>query len=1033
MNNNPSSPNSLFNSAKDWIDQQQAKTLELHNNRAQSGVSPLSELLVDIKENPKKYTQFLKKTVLGLAVLMTSSGSFNPDALGQSQPKNQGSSQIKTEINQSTTETKLAREFVNKVFQDGGEYSSMQRGGTPKAIKHALENAGAITNQNAPQYIMEAIKTNNGTNNPVNLELYKTQYKIYMENIKSGYTPTEALIRSAQEAAQNNPAQIKASQTDLQRLQTVAVKIRGEQINITVDKTVGLSDTTKTKIKAELQKSINLSPNIQNQLYKKLLAQNQTPLVAPTIGKNDANNQKNTVLNANNKETSEFDRFMLEHQKTIEDLLKKSGILATGVVVSAAGIAITQKLFKKYQTFQRIKPEATNQEIRQNFSNYISRLKADQIKQKNFESKLKAHIIKRQLVNNSQSPTEATGTAIEASQGTSVKAQLWSFLVNKLNPVNTNLTNYLKDKANKSTEILQSINTDSRTSIEDFVRLQKTRIREAGVIKDINKTQKSTKSESTNPKKLKSQDDSLTQNQIPPSATVDEAQPSSQIEHLDEIKKRELRAKMDNFEIPFVPEVNDTHQPESIVIPEDMREYTNFDIQAALILSEDNIEITLNNSRYARIAQKAADFINNNIPLESRATIWGEIADQYSLPQLYRITEITWDRGPSRYGIGKKMAKINKYNYFLKKYIEGIDVYAGGYANSYIDYLKFLGGLKEHFVDNHRMQNALDVLIELVKERDVVYQLRNKMKLELVRRNGTPGIHNVDGKCEELRGPFHLNVKVFAEVHFNKSYYWPDSEFPVDDRGFGDSSNRLLNSLTGIMIEKNPATGKTELRDMDKLDVNQIELILNDLKALVQAYGIPYGDVESNKPETKNIFNMRLLDSLLLTCNDIKTRLKKPANQLEFEVDEYEFDIIPEGADNKHMALEQFIFDKSYPRQPIPNPLRVEIINGQSGIKYPTSKMFPNVLENEAERKHFVRLMDKLENHPDRFDFEAALRALRNPTNCSESDRQFLENITSILSKPYFAYRPYRNIDPSNPKQLDLEMLLLGGYGTTEE
>ena len=224
-------PNTLFTQTKEWIASGQAEVLSWHDERAESGQTPLSVLVEDIKQDPQKHIQRLKQVLATTVVVAAGMSSFNPNALAQSQsPFRVETNANQVQINSEKTvvtkaEQKLVKQFANQVFEPQGGYSSMNRGGTPNSIRNILDKGESITRDNAPQIIMEAIKINNGATNPINLKHYKAQIKMFNYHLQQGYTPSEALFKSVADCAKANPTEIKAPSIDLERLSSTSKQI----------------------------------------------------------------------------------------------------------------------------------------------------------------------------------------------------------------------------------------------------------------------------------------------------------------------------------------------------------------------------------------------------------------------------------------------------------------------------------------------------------------------------------------------------------------------------------------------------------------------------------------------------------------------------------------------------------------------------------------------------------------------------------------------------------------------------------------
>jgi hypothetical protein len=434
-------PNHLFNQTKDWIGRGQVEVMRQHDARAESGQTPLSILVEDIKQDPQKHIQRLKRVMATAAVVAIGGSSFNPNIVAQSQNPIGVESNV-TQVQSSSekaAETKVVQQFVNQVFDENGEYSSMQRGGTPKAIQHARENGGTITAQNAPQIIMEAIKTNNGATNPINLKHYKQQIKMFNLNIEAGYTPTQALIKSQADCAKLNPTEIKAPGVDLERLNNVVSKIGEECTDVNIDTLQGISDVQKALIKAKVNKpdSVIKKPIPAQKpidLLKLLEEQGKLPNVAPSISpsptipasldyknsKGGQENTKNPISGPLNNPTNPtvppratiestpdkgFEWFQTMNQKAIQDTLMQLGIIiAVGGVATVAGIKATKALYNKYQAWEStLPPMPSDDEARRIFWKNVDKMKSDykdkKVKKQNFDAKMQGVVVDKLIKN----------------------------------------------------------------------------------------------------------------------------------------------------------------------------------------------------------------------------------------------------------------------------------------------------------------------------------------------------------------------------------------------------------------------------------------------------------------------------------------------------------------------------------------------------------------------------------------------------------------------------------------------------------
>ena len=99
-----------------------------------------------------------------------------------------------------------------------------------------------------------------------------------------------------------------------------------------------------------------------------------------------------------------------------------------------------------------------------------------------------------------------------------------------------------------------------------------------------------------------------------------------------------------------------------------MREFSNFDIEAALILSGKNLEIIRKESKYVEQASKAIEFVNKILAKHNQDKIFQKIKLLYSLPDHIEELNISLDRGPHKQILKTKTGSIY-VNKKLKKQI----------------------------------------------------------------------------------------------------------------------------------------------------------------------------------------------------------------------------------------------------------------------------------------------------------------------------------------------------------------------------
>jgi hypothetical protein len=1120
-------PNHLFTQTKDWIGRGQAEVVRQHDARAESGKTPLSLLVEDIKQDPQKHIQRLKRVMATAAVMALGGSSFNPNVVAQSQNlirvetnttqlQSNSEKSIQTNLEKESVqeaETKVVRQFVNQVFNPqgttGGEdYSSMQSGGTPKAIKHALENGGTITAQNAPQIIMEAIKTNNGATNPINLKHYKQQIKMFNLNIEAGYTPTQALIKSQADCAKLNPAEIKAPRGDLDILNIIVEKISQDCTKAIIDSTKDLSETQKEIMKAQIEaQTVNsiTTSKYQTPVQKKLdltkLFESQGRLNAPEIKptstpipnskevKTNIHNQQNKGNEVNgpfNNPTNPtvppratvesipdkgFEWFQTMNQKAIQDTLMQLGIIfAVGGVATVSGIKATKALYQKYQAWESTLPHISNDETRRIFWENVDKMKSDyqekKVKKQNFDAKFQGVVVAKLIKNTTEvismqevdqvfdnNPVNFNSTDVKqininlienrpkfevenlpqpAPQSTELQPKLgerWSTFIAGFREAKHKVLGFVKDKYESTVGVhlnnIKSKQEQSRQQKEQ-IEVQKQTAKRLQVKKEKSKQGNISKSvfniRSMYSHLLLETNPWFEENRDEGAKAYDLEEETRQSKNGTKENRAELQAKMDRFEIPFVPEVDNSPKPESFVIPESMRDWSNYDLKAALILSEDNIKVIQKQSKYAEQAKKAADFINKIIKNHNQGSILQKIKTEYLIPESFDKLGVCWNRGPAKYGIGaltektihRNLGRNPTYKYEKIKIFET-------FAYTFEHYLNILQGLKNHFKKNGQMQNALDVLIAFTGEQNETIKLQSNIRHALVQRRSSPMLENKGGVCKEVQ--LHNHISNFVTNHNAKTYYYSWNR-PIETKEFDNQVRPLIDELFRLVFEKNILSGEVVHKENNTINIDRIEEILKFIRDLVNDYKIPFGD---GKNET---FDMHMLEHILKTSREIKRRLKQPADQLAYADNEYEVDIIPFGMEDPY--VEPYIWNEQYPRQKSINPIRIETINGKRVIKYPTSLMFPEVLESREREIHFEKLLLTFKISSN--DIISMVNALQNPNKCTENEAEKLKWFTGIITQPKYAFRPYRKPNPNIPqKPINLVEFLLNSRGFQDD
>jgi hypothetical protein len=1101
---NSHNPNSLFTQTKDWIGRGQAEVIRQHDVRAESGQTPLSLLVEDVKQDPQKHIQRLKRVMATAAVLATGMCSFNPNAMAQSQrptqvERNTTQAQSNSEKEAvKTAETKVIKQFVNQVFNPQSEYSTMQNGGTLKAIQHALENGGTITVQNAPQIIMEAIKTNNGNTNPINLKHYKTQIKIFMINIELGYTPSEALIRSTEECAKQNPSEIKAPRIDLERLSIVAQDIRGNCIDAKVDATVGLSDTAKTQAKIDLRKAKYTTPAEESKAWLRLMNESKTPIVAPSIystpeAKDDIkdkaqkpkirkpvdsktsapspstplntsgqfgpfNNPKNPSVPPEAKVESTpdkgFEWFQTLNRKAIEDTLKQLGIILTvGGVATVAGIKGSKALYKKYQAWESNLPIISEDEARRIFWENINKIKSDYRKKKNFDAKLKLSKINQTLRDKEQLSTteigegdmqefdQVFGNIPDNTNSTDVKQINTNLRENtlistaELNTQSTSQPIELKPKLGerwssfiagfrqKFNNLKTKITHPFQAQVENKKLYDQTKAREQGVISDMAKfAEKKENKKQAHFSKLVFNIRSLYSNlllvtqpqyELGSKALIEEDRKTKESRN-DTRQKAENKLKMDNFEIPFVPENNGESAGEVLELPEDVNMYSNFDLEALLLITNDRYnKKAIENSPYYIQAIKAKTFLNRAIDVKGYSKVIKQLKKllpNKSEKMIESFAKIESNLSP----MSKKIKLKTEYGtieYYEESYNNAIDV---------------LDNLKQLFHNDLQLKNALETIINHYKEVEKSLVLPNKIKKEIALRPNKPKIVNKDGEFKEGKKSYlKYLLKLITALDENVKLPGLKRANPIFYSELKHINDQILSIISNSCdLVTNPITPlfNFEQINLNKFNFDSLNIKLGELLNLVLKYKLPVQTirhstsdytatkfmVENNLTGYSDSFggtaiNIDVIFDLLEKNDYIKYIQLLPPNYVTHIENEYEEEILPFYSGYWYFHGEK-VQDRTQP------------------VKFRTSKKFPNVLERYDEKLYIRKLCNKQGN----LDLSAAERAYRNPQTATPDEHQQLIWINELINNPKWSYRPNRKqTQASIQKPITIEELFL--------
>lgn len=861
---------------------------------------------------------------------------------------------------------------------------------------------------------MEAIKTNNGADNPINLKHYKQQIKIFKTNIELGYTASEALIRSAQECAKQNPSEIIAPKQDLERLSIVVQDIRSDRIDAKVDATVGLSVTAKGQIKVGLKKA-KYTPAEESKALLRLINQVKPAIVAPSISSTpEVNNIQNTVQNPQGKKliatktstsspsqrvdnskpyrpfnnsnnptvpvkvevTSDkgFDWFQTVNQEAIQDTLMQFGIIFTVAgVATIAGIKATKALYKKYQAFESTLPNISNDDATRIFWENVDKMKS------NYRANQEGDMLDFE---------QRFGNILDNNNSTDVKQLNINFLENRPKTITeqnvqpTTQAIELKPKLGQKWSrfiagFRKQITKRTKALFQPIYErnlLHQTKKREKGVIDDLAKfAEKKEHTKQAHISRIIFNIRSLYSYLL--LGTQDQYELGSKTLLQEDIQRKvEDKLRMNNFEIPFVPDLDNATEPEEIKIPESIREFSNFDIEAALILAKDNLYVARKESKYAQQAKKAVDFINQELAKHNQNAIFERIKTQCWLPENIEELNISWDREPHKQIINSEFNSVIKGENQSENY-------------TFENYFKILNGLKSYFQGNTKIQNALNIIIEFTKDQDVLLQSQNTLRSELFSRSSTPSIENLNGKCEEEERFYDSLSKEFlnkfTNLTFSRSIYIDKNELK-----FKSQVEPLVEKFGNLIFGTKYPDKNQKGYNLNTLNFEVLNSLLDKIKELADDYNIP-----TNKHELtdncNNFLDIDILERLIFLNNKVARKLQLSPNTLKFAQNIYEVDPDP-------------YFNKGIPQFNCHTKTR----------KYPTSLMFPGVLEKEAQRQHINDVCARFG-----LSLWKAYNALSNPLEATEEEIFALNTATKILNDPRFKYRPFRKANQNIPQK----------------
>lgn len=573
MKHNSSNPQSLFQKTKEWIAFGQKANMDRNIAIAESSKTPLNLLIDNVKADTPKYIKRLK---VATAAAMVAGGNFtfNPNIAGAN--KTESSAASKTEMTKSDSIV----DFTNSVFTVGGKYNSMSKGGTPIAIKRALQNDQRVTSGEIKIIFEEAAQINNGKTNPINQKEVKIKMSYYNNYINQGMNPSEALFRATITCQQNNPELFKNNEQDIKTLETIAqncsgtnkeVVIKTTYYNYYINKGLNHNDAIlKAKIKCQ-QKYPDLYTN-QKQEYETLLKltktcsdqsgknsiqtqtplqtlkeQNQIPKVAPSILPTIELKPKSPEKSSENNSSESrhgFDYWVKDNQKSIDDFLKVTGMLTIAGLATAAGLAAIQKMYKKYQQWEAtLPPMMTRVEAKANFWTNMEKFKQSDIvkKIKNQTQKTEKatqRLVRQESVLPQSQTVETNSNTNELRPGI---GQMWSSFIRGFREKFVKNFEFTKSKLSNVRQFASnfSLNTKARIQ-ENFNNVKST-------IKGVNDSI----SQKIETRKTNIETKKANQQGQQEQAQKQEAEKNQAANELCK-QRAETIAKMENFEIPFV-------------------------------------------------------------------------------------------------------------------------------------------------------------------------------------------------------------------------------------------------------------------------------------------------------------------------------------------------------------------------------------------------------------------------------------------------------------------------------------------------
>lgn len=1018
MKNNLFSPESLFQKTKEWIATGQKANMDKNINIAESGKTPLNLLIEDVKADAPKHIKKLK-VATAAAMIFGGNLAFNPNVAGANKTESNAAS--KTEAVKSDPIV----DFTNSVFEAGGKNNSMSKGGTPIAIKHALQNDQQITSNEVVTIFKESAQINNGKTNPINQKEVKIKMSYYNNYINQGMNRDAALLRATVECHVNHPEISKGISNDFKVFLEVAQKcgITIESQKETIKNYINQGmEPQESIVKATLEcidkypeiKNANLEdikvlrsvakkcginlepkPNSTKTPLQTLKEQNQVPKVAPSISPTPELKTKLPEKSSKNNPSESkpsFSQWAKDNQKSIDDFLKATGMLTIAGVATAAGLAAVHKMYKKYQQWEAtLPPMMTKAEIKANFWINMEKFKQSELAQKIKNQTQKAQRASQRLVipESASSQLQSVETNINPNELRPGIGQKWSNFIRGFRQKFVKVFEFTKSKLSSARQLVSNISSNTKTKIQENLGNIKSTFQ--GINEGISQKIETRKTNTATKK-----------------ANQQEQQEQAQREEAaNELKKQraETIAKMENFEIPFVPykEHKDSEDflnrfiiTADMITRKSLLKLTEADLEAISILTSYNTQIVIDNSKYKEQFDNAKVFLQNKY-------------EKINKSKLIKFLEENVERKSNwceDVPTSLKFPIYGAYPTFLLRTLKAQKEYFN--CQKKIDY---------------RVINALDVCIKLFEE--ITLEQKNKSKMWEIRYTmARPGeISNVNGRAEEKKGSFVEIANQFMKEYDVANNIKVESEFDKELKAlikkikyslFDNNIERARNFYIDSWIQEYKTN---DLKPFDKINFDEVKALLNNLILLTEKYKIrtdrspsrKLNDQHNNGCSINLSKHQNLLDSILT----VQTKMQDPANEPGYPASYFETGMIADG------------------------PLSHDggTCWSQKEVEYPESQLYPGLLDRQREHRHIIEIAKKY-----KIDLNLVRRVIQNDIPSSRSEQEICmwhyNKAIKYYNMEWNKYRHDRKSKPTydnSPESMLIDPLLIKAYNDTQK